>query len=181
MISFADATFSTDRLTYRSVRLTDAETLFAAIDDELTKYWIDWEPSPSLAAYRASLAEKIARIRAEKELLLIAHTRRTGDFVGCVGITEFPRSQARFECDVWVCHAMQGRGYATEMVRGMLDWLAAHTALPHVVYSYTEGNEPSRRIIERLRDERSLGEPWIEHAEKRGKPARTFNYLIPLR
>ena len=174
------ARMETSRLTLRSLARHDGAILHPCITPRLTRLWIGWEPPATISETERIVHERIAAISQSRECHLLAFSRQDASrFVGCVFAEHMPRPHVEcdYEIGVWIAEVHWGQGYATEMVLGFLTWLAGHTTLPTVLYSYTDGNIASQRLIERLLPD---ARPFVEHETKGGKVVDTYNTVISL-
>ena len=168
--------FTTERLAVRPVEKGDLEYIHPCVTKKLTEYWTGWEPHRNEAETEKYIADFMKK---RDNAGWTAFDAETGDFVGFVGISRatFPIENTRFELDIWIAEHKWGRGYATELTQTFLQNLAEHTALKSVIYSYTQGNEASRKIIKSM----CVGNPVIVRDEqKRGATVKTYNTVIPL-
>jgi RimJ/RimL family protein N-acetyltransferase len=81
--------------------------------------------------------------------------RETNTVVGDVGFFGPPGSDGSVEIGFSVVPDRRGRGYATEAVREMVEWVRAQPGVSAVVARCEKGNEPSVRTLARtgfLRD-----------------------------
>ncbi len=139
---------TTDRLFFRPIALGDEKYIFPEVDDELTKYWIDWEPSTTLIEERKRIEDKLKLLEMPPNFEWLAFDV-SGKFIGCCGISPSEES-GEFEVNLWVIRSEQGKGYAKEMLQEALAWTKENTSLTYLIYSYTEGNEASAAIIHRM-------------------------------
>lgn len=169
-----DYVASSDRLRFRPLMLGDEAYLFSEVDEELTKHWIGWEPSMTLEEEHAKIEEKLSLVQYPPNLEWMAFDAHD-NFVGCCSITP-SEEPGEFEVGLWVVRGEQGKGYGKEMLQSLVSWASQHTSLPYLVYSYTEGNEASKAIIEKW------GAPFYREVSyiKRGARKRVFDYKIIL-
>jgi RimJ/RimL family protein N-acetyltransferase len=81
----------------------------------------------------------------------VVEEKSSGAFVGEVGLFNFKRDITPSIDDVpeagWVlAPAMQGRGYATESVRAVLDWADTALDAPRIVAIVSEANAASLHV-----------------------------------
>ena|SRR3989344_3838513 len=138
----------TARLNLRSVEPGDELIIFPEVDEELTKYWIGWEPPKDVEEVRQSIEKSLALSKTTVNVDWMAFDK-AGGFVGKCGIVPhmFPNE---FEIDLWVKRERQGQGFAKEMLNALIDWARQNLKLPYIVYSVTEGNIPSEAIVKKL-------------------------------
>ena len=73
-----------------------------------------------------------------------------GRVVGDCGTFGPPDDQGRVEIGYGLAAPFRGRGLGTEAVRALVDWLVTLPDVREVTASVEVGNEPSRRLLERL-------------------------------
>ena len=73
-----------------------------------------------------------------------------GRVVGDCGTLGPADTDGRLEIGYGLAAPFRGRGLGLEMVRVMADWLAAQEDVQVLTASVEVGNEPSRRLLERL-------------------------------
>lgn len=121
--------------------------LFRAHGEDFYR-WLPWEGFEEVEGARGFL-DGFARGRADG-------TRRLhGIWVGdeLVGGTLFPSINARAgtaEAGVFLAAHARGRGIVTRAVAAMLDWAFVERGLHRVEWRCAVGNDPSRRVAERL-------------------------------
>ncbi len=74
----------------------------------------------------------------------------TAGSIGDCGTLGPPDADGRLEIGYGLAAPFRGRGLGIEMVRAMADWLAAQEFVRVLTASVEVGNEPSRRLLERL-------------------------------
>jgi RimJ/RimL family protein N-acetyltransferase len=141
----------TERLLLRQWREDDLEP-FAAMnaDPEVMRFF----PAPLTREESDGLARALqAEIAGRGWGLWAVEVLDDGAFAGFVGITE-PSFEAHFTPAVeigWrLARESWGRGYATEAARAALAFAFDELGLPEIVSFTSVGNEPSRRVMERL-------------------------------
>ncbi len=136
-------------------RLTDLEpwhaeqlaALFRAHGPDFYR-WLPWEGFEEVDAARGFI-EGFAKARGEGTRRLL------GIWIGdeLVGGTLFPSINPRAgtaEIGVFIAAHARGRGIVTRAVSSMLEWAFVDRGLHRVEWRCAVGNEPSRRIPERL-------------------------------
>ena len=69
--------------------------------------------------------------------------------VGAAGFLGPPNEKGEVEIGFSIVPASQGRGYATELVKGLLDWALADACVRKVLAHTTPQNVASRRVLEK--------------------------------
>jgi RimJ/RimL family protein N-acetyltransferase len=73
-----------------------------------------------------------------------------GRVVGDCGTFGPPDDEGRVEIGYGLAASFRGQGIGTEAVRALVDWLVTEPGVRVVTASVEVGNEPSRRLLERL-------------------------------
>ncbi len=126
--------FETERMILREWGLEDAEAAFAIYGDpEVTRYLgSTGEPDPSLEYRRERMPAMIARYAATPGYgIWVMELKENGDIVGSAGLVtleEGPEVEIAYTLrrDAW------GRGYATEVAIGTIDYGFGALELEHV-------------------------------------------------
>ena len=98
--------------------------------------------------------------------------KATGAFVGRAGFLN-PEGWPGFELGWTLGRQHWGRGYATEAARRALDYAFEELAQPRVISLIRPGNEPSKRVAERL------GQKPVREIELLGGPATVYEVARP--
>ena len=143
-----DIIIQTPRLYLRSIKPGDEAIIFPEIDEELTKYWIGWEPPKDVEAAKSAIEKSIALSKTTINVDLVA-LGANDNFIGKCGIVLHMFAN-EVVLDLCVNHSAQGQGYATEMLLALINWAKKNLKLPYIIYSVTDGNAPSESIIKKL-------------------------------
>jgi len=144
----------TERLRLRRVRPDDYDASYAMWSDPRVTEFIGGLPSTRQQTWMRLLGG-IGHWTALPYGPLVVEEAATGTFVGEVGLFHFKRDIApsidEFPEAGWVCSpAMQGRGYATEAMQGVLQWADATLEAPRIVAIISEANVASIRVAEKI-------------------------------
>jgi len=162
-----DLILETERLILRMYRLSDFEDHFKlCADPEIMRYLIGGKPMSRFEAWR-----HMAFLVGHWELLgygyFVAEETASGRFVGRIGFTN-PEGWPGFEIGWTIAPEFQGRGFATEGGKFLLQYAFNEMGRDHVISVIHPDNKPSIRVAERL------GEKLEGSTEVGGMPA-----LIP--
>jgi RimJ/RimL family protein N-acetyltransferase len=141
---------ATERLVLRRFRDADAATLSAYRSDRGVARYQSWEPPVSLDDARRSIASMAAASPDEPGWFQYA-VELAGDriHIGDVGV-HLAGNRMQAEIGFSFATAYQGRGYATEAVRAVLDRLFAVQGLQRVSAECDARNTASARLLERV-------------------------------
>jgi len=157
----------TERLLLRPFGPDDLEALFAIQADESVARWLYNDPR-TLEETRELLARKIggAALHGEGEWLSAAAVlRTTGELVGDVSLHWASEAHGQGELGFVVHPEHQGRGYATEASRPLLDFAFGPLGLHRVVGRLEPRNTGSARVLEKLgmrREAHLVENEWVK-------------------
>ncbi len=145
----------TPRLVIRPKQVGDGAITSAAVAetwDELHQ-WMRW--AEDRTAFTAELMEiRTRRVMASfllrEEIELIGIESGTGIAVVWCGLHSIDWEARQCDTGYWVRKSAQGRGIATEVANAMLRYAFGALGMRRVGLTHSAGNEPSRRIAERL-------------------------------
>jgi RimJ/RimL family protein N-acetyltransferase len=143
----------TDRLLLRRPRASDFEASHAMWSDPSVVQYISGVPSTRPQTW-ARLLAAIGHWEALAYGPFVVEEAVTNAFVGELWLFEHKREIVPSidgvpEAGWTVTPSMQGRGYATEALRGMLRWADATLNAPRTVAVISEGNLVSVRVAEK--------------------------------
>ncbi|MBA3844227.1 MAG: GNAT family N-acetyltransferase [Actinobacteria bacterium] len=147
-----DWPLETERLLLRPYREDDFALLYAMQSDADVVRWLYEEPRDEEEA-RALLGRKIAgtELAAEDDWLSAVVTlRATGEAVGDVAFHWVSVEHRTGEIGYMFHPAHQGRGYATEAARPLLDFAFGEMRLHRVIGRTEARNLGSARVLEKL-------------------------------
>jgi RimJ/RimL family protein N-acetyltransferase len=157
----------TERLRLRPFGPDDLEALFAIQADESVARWLYNDPR-TLEETRELLARKIggAALHGEGEWLSAAAVlRTTGELVGDVSLHWASEAHGQGELGFVVHPEHQGRGYATEASRPLLDFAFGPLGLHRVIGRLEPRNTGSARVLEKLgmrREAHLVENEWVK-------------------
>jgi RimJ/RimL family protein N-acetyltransferase len=142
----------TERLILRLPTLDDVPMIHKAKEDnwpELQK-WMVWASDAQGTLESTSHYVEFFQNEDLKNggLPLFAFHKTTGDFVMASGLnaTETPHV---YKTGYWGAKQYLGQGYATEATKAIIDYGFEHHGAQEIQIAYYEGNEASRRVIEK--------------------------------
>jgi RimJ/RimL family protein N-acetyltransferase len=144
-----NVSLETDRLILRMYRLSDFEDHFKlCADPDVMRYLLGGKPLSRLEAWR-----HMAFLIGHWELLgygyFVAEEKKTSRFVGRIGFTN-PEGWPGFELGWTIAPEFQGRGFATEGAKVLLQYAFNEMGREHVISVINPDNKPSIRVAERL-------------------------------
>lgn len=163
-----DYIFQTERLYLRVPTLADASKMQAIKEanwPELQK-WMNWAADDhlSMAATEKFIGEFVPTDLEKGGLILFAFHKVTHDLV-MVGGINCTAEKGVYSTGYWGNIDYLGHGYATEMTMGTLQYAFNAHGAEKVIIAYYEGNNASRRVIEKC---------GFRHTEIKPKNHRSF-------
>jgi len=143
------ATFETERLILREWRIDEAEAVFAIYGDpEVTRFLgSTGEPDPSLEYRRERMPAMIARYADNPGYGIWAmELKESGDVIGGAGLVTLEEGH-----DVEIAYTLRrdawGKGYATEVAIGTIDYGFKVLGLSKLVGVAYPANVPSYKVL----------------------------------
>jgi ribosomal-protein-serine acetyltransferase len=145
----------TPRLTIRPKQIGDGAIAFSAVMEtwqELNR-WMRWAENRD--AFTAESMETrnrhvMTNFLLRESIELIGIETQTGEAVVCCGLHDIDWQALQCDTGFWVRKSAQGRGIATETANAMVRYAFGALGMQRVGLTHSLGNEPSRRIAERL-------------------------------
>lgn len=145
----------TPRLVIRAKQVGDGATTAAAVVetwDELNQ-WMRWAENRD-AFTAESMELRIRHVMAaflpRESIELIGFEAQTGKAVVWCGFHDIDWGARRCDTGYWVRKSAQRRGIATETANAMVRYAFGALGMRRVGLTYSNGNEASRRIAEKL-------------------------------
>ena len=145
----------TPRLTIRPKQIGDGAIAFCAVMEtwqELNQ-WMRWaESRDSFTAESMEIRKRhvMASFLLRESIELIGIETPTGEAVVWCGFHDIDWQALQCDTGFWVRKTAQGRGIATETANAMVRYAFGALRIQRVGLTHWRGNEPSRRIAERL-------------------------------
>ena len=142
---------NTSRLVLRQPTPRDADVIQKAIEESFDSLhrWMPWATTlQSLEDTREFLVGAERKFLEGEDFAVSAFLNETGEFVLSSGIHPRNWSVPKFEIGYWCRASMQGRGYATEAVKGLTRLAFEAMGATRVEIRCDSRNQPSRRVAE---------------------------------
>ena len=142
--------FETDRLVARPFQDSDAATVAAnASDIDVAKMTSSMPHPYGLESAQAWILTHWGLRRRKRGYPFAIVRRADGAVLGSIDV--FKRTPtADWEIGYMLGRAHWGQGYATEIARGAIEWARDELGATAIVAGYFEGNDASRRVLEKL-------------------------------
>src|SRR5262245_6775197 len=156
----------TERLLLRPFAPGDLDALYAIQSDEGVARWLYNQPR-TLEQTRELLAHKVSgdAVRGEGEWLSAAVVEASGELVADVSLHWVSEAHRQGELGFVVHPSHQGKGYATEASRPLLDFAFGSLGLHRVIGRLEPRNVGSARVLEKLgmrREAHLIENEWVK-------------------
>jgi ribosomal-protein-serine acetyltransferase len=121
--------FATKRLLIRGLRMGDGTMINEAIRETFPALhqWMPWARNmPTVAETETYVRESAAQYRSAEQLGMIMLDKRTGEYIGSIGLHHIDWGVPKFEIGYWIRTRAEGYGYMTEAVIGITNWAFDH-------------------------------------------------------
>ncbi len=169
------AELRTGSLRLREPVLSDAEAIFEeyASDPEVTRY-MTWVPHQTLATVSEFLEELDSRAKSGEEFSWVITTNDADRAVGMIGarVREF-----KVDIGYVLGRAHWGKGYMTEAVSTLSEWMLARSEVFRVWAVCDIENPASARVLEKSNFMREgILRRWMSHPNLSSEPRDCFMY-----
>jgi RimJ/RimL family protein N-acetyltransferase len=142
----------TPRLILRPPTLGDLDSIQTAKEEAWgdLQRWMAWasENERSREATEASI-RRVMDYQNQEGIALAGFQRVNGDFVVRTAL-DLTDEQDVYETGYWMSPKYTGQGMATEAANAAIRYAFGHLGARAISVGYFDGNEPSRRIVEKL-------------------------------
>lgn len=141
----------TPRLMLRPATVADVEDITRAkqgVWDQL-QLWMSWAYDGD-ETYEATLARFKERDPENAYSVLLGFCRMTGQIAAFTGLDKERGREGGYHTGYWVTKDFLGKGYATEACNAAIRYAFGALDAKVISIAYYDGNEKSRRIIEKL-------------------------------
>ena len=142
--------FETEHLKVRKFSLEDVRTLYENHREAEVRQWIPNESYADLEEAESAIRFYMDCVSGGKlpYVLAVVH-KDTGELVGDTGVNLVEGKPDEVEIGYAICRRHSGKGYATELVRGMTEFAVSAFGI-HVLYGRVlRGNTASQRVLEK--------------------------------
>src|ERR1700684_378816 len=142
----------TPRLILRPPTLDDLDSIQTAKEEAWSdlQLWMTWAFDDQRS--RQAMENSIRRVmdyQNQAGIALAGFHRINGDFVVRTAL-DLTDKQDVYETGYWAPAKYAGRGMATEAANAAIRYAFGHLGARAITIGYFDGNEPSRRIVEKL-------------------------------
>lgn len=175
IITAKDFKIETDRLILKPISFDYLEDIYENFTEEIAKYISPDVTAPSRISETAEFLKNTINDHQKNKVLTFEVTDKNREFIGLVSIHEIKNKESSF--GIWVKKEAHGKGYATEMVQALIDFISKNLDIERLFYKVEERNIASRKVAEKLGGIKVLREEEV--GEKTGKKFNWVKYEIP--
>ncbi len=142
--------FETAHLKVRKFEIEDARCLYANHLGEEVKKWIpnecyaDLEEAQGAIKFYADCVD-----HRHLPYVLAVELKETGELIGDTGVNEVEGSPNEVEIGYVICEKHSGKGYATELLRAMTEFITKAFGISVLYGRVMHGNNASVRVLEK--------------------------------
>lgn len=142
--------FETEHLKIRKFEPDDAADLYKNHLEEDVKKWIPNESYADIEETREAVDFYIDCVN-NKHLpyVLAVESKSTGELIGDTGVNEAPGNPNEVEIGYVICKRYSGKGYATELLGAMTNYIAKNFGINILYGRVMHGNNASVRVLEK--------------------------------
>lgn len=113
--------------------------------------WMPWAKERSTLDDDENVVRELGiKFQQREDLTMFGFARDSGQFIIACGLHRYCWEKRRFEIGYWVRASRHGNGYAPEAANALTRFAFGALAAKAVVIEHAEGNDKSRRVIEKL-------------------------------
>ncbi|MCW8898752.1 MAG: GNAT family N-acetyltransferase [Flavobacteriales bacterium] len=140
----------TERLIIRPIKLEDKDSIFEYRSDKDIYKYLGWIPETvdDVAAFINKVPKQINEPETWYQLVLIE--KQTETLIGDLGIHFFGKENQQAEIGCTLNKHFQQKGYASEAIKKVIDYLFQSLNKHRVITSIDPDNKKSIRLVERM-------------------------------
>lgn len=160
----------TQRLLLRPIQLDDKQTLFDYRKDEETNKYQGWIPKTigDVEEFIGKLEPQLNIPESWFQMAIIEKENQV--FIGDLGIHFLEESSQQVELGYTLNKKFQGKGYATEAINTVINYLFSELNKHRITASVDPENSPSFKLLERLgfikeahfRESLFINDEWVD-------------------
>lgn len=142
----------TDRLIIREPRAGDGQALHEGKIEtwEMLNKWMPWAKEiGTVDETETVMREKHAEFILRTDLMMVVVEKDSGQLIAGTGLHRFDWTTRIVEIGYWYRKSAQSKGYATESTKALIKYAFDVCQANKVVIAHAEGNEASKRVIEK--------------------------------
>lgn len=145
-----DNMFETEHLIIRKFKIDDAQCLYENHLEEEVKKWIPNESYADIEETQSAINFYTDCVN-NKHLpyVLAVELKETGELIGDTGVNEVEGKANEVEIGYGICKKHSGKGYATELLGAMTQFIVSTFGMNVLYGRVMRGNNASVRVLEK--------------------------------
>jgi ribosomal-protein-alanine N-acetyltransferase len=145
-----DYIFETEHLKIRKFKIEDAQYLYENHMEDEVKKWIPNESYTDIIEAKDAIDFYINCVN-NKHLpyVLAVELKETGDLIGDTGVNKVEGNNEEVEIGYTICKKYSGKGYATELLKAMTEYVIEIFRINILYGRVMNGNKSSVRVLEK--------------------------------
>ncbi len=142
--------FETERLGIRKFEMEDAGCLYENHLEDGVKNWIPDECYADMEEARDAVKFYADCVGSRRlPYVLAVELKGTGELIGDIGVNEVEGNPDEVEIGYVICGKHSGKGYATEALKGMSEFITGIFEIKCLYGRVMHGNDASVKVLER--------------------------------
>lgn len=142
--------FETEHLRVRRFEFEDARHLFENHLEEEVKKWIPNESYADMEETQEAIRFYVECVNSRRlPYVLAVELKETGELIGDTGVNEVEGKTDEVEIGYGISKKHSGKGYATELLQAMTEFIAATFGIKILYGRVMHGNNASVRVLEK--------------------------------
>lgn len=142
--------FETEHLKIRKFKIEDARCLYKNHLEEEVKKWIPNESYVDIEEAKGAIKFYIDCLNSKHlPYVLAVELKNTGELIGDTGVNEVEGNSGEVEIGYTICKKHSGKGYATELLNAMTEFIARTFGINILYGRVMYGNSASVRVLEK--------------------------------
>ncbi len=145
-----DYVFETDYLRIRKFELEDAHCLYENHLEADVKKWIPNESYVDIVETQSAINFYINCVKNNHlPYVLAVELKETGELIGDTGVNKVEGSPDEVEIGYTICKKHSGKGYATELLKAMTEFIVETFGIRVLYGRVMNGNKASIKVLEK--------------------------------
>ena len=142
--------FETEHLKVRKFKIEDAQCLYENHSEEEVKKWIPNESYANIEETRGAINFYADCVNnGHLPYVLAVELKETGELIGDTGVNEVEEKTNEVEIGYTICKKHSGKGYATELLNAMTEFIVSTFGINVLYGRVMRGNNASVRVLEK--------------------------------
>ena len=142
--------FETEHLKIRKFVIDDARVLYQNHLEEEVKKWIPNESYADIEETKGAISFYVDCVNNRHlPYVLAVESKQTGELIGDTGVNEVEGNVNEVEIGYGICKKYSGKGYATELLKAMTEFVISTFGIDVLYGRVMRGNNASVRVLEK--------------------------------